>query len=65
MSGGHLTFEAGASPGIFTGTGNAELNRYLYLLNSPTSPSASGFKAGGILVADSFNIAGGGGTSTR
>jgi hypothetical protein len=54
---GHLTFEAGASPGIFTGTGNEELNRYLYLLNSPTSPSASGFKAGGILVADSYSYA--------
>ncbi len=54
---GDMTIEAGASPGIFTGTGNAELNRYLYLLNSPTFPSASGFKAGGILVADSYSYA--------
>src|SRR5439155_4975659 len=38
---GSLTLEAGSSPGLFTGTGNTELNRYLTLLNSPTSPSAS------------------------
>src|SRR5439155_20192799 len=47
----------GSSPGLFTGTGNAELNRYLALLNSPTSPSASGLKAGGILVSDSYSLA--------
>jgi hypothetical protein len=54
---GSLTLEAGSSPGLFTGTGNTELNRYLALLNSPTSPSASGLKAGGILVADDYNFA--------
>jgi hypothetical protein len=54
---GSLTLEAGSSPGLFTGTGNTELNRYLALLNSPTSPSASGLKAGGILVSDSYSYA--------
>jgi hypothetical protein len=54
---GSLTLEAGSSPGLFTGTGNVELNRYLALLNSPTSPSASGLKAGGILVSDSYSFA--------
>ena len=54
---GTLTLENGSSPGLFTGTGNTELNRYLALLNSPTSPSASGLKAGGILVADDYSFA--------
>jgi len=54
---GSLVLEAGGSPGLYTGTGNAELNRYLALINSPTSPSASGLKAGGILVADSYSYA--------
>lgn len=54
---GNLTLEAGSSPVLYTGTGNAELNRYLNLINSPTSPSASGLKAGGILVADSYAYA--------
>ena len=54
---GSLTLEAGSSPGIFTGTGASELNRYLFLLNSPTAASASGLKAGGVLVADSYNYA--------
>ena len=54
---GSLVLDAGGSPGVFTGTGNVELNRYLFLLNSPTLASASGLKAGGILVADSFSYA--------
>ncbi|MBI3950695.1 MAG: hypothetical protein HY314_09605, partial [Acidobacteria bacterium] len=52
-----LTLEAGGSPGLFTGTGSSELNRYLTLLNSPNLPSASGLKAGGILVSDSYAYA--------
>ena len=54
---GSLVLEAGGSPALYTGTGTAELNRYLALINSPTSPSASGLKAGGILVADSYSYA--------
>src|SRR5438093_107481 len=41
---GNLTLEASASPNLFTGTGSAELNRYLQLLNSPGATSASGLK---------------------
>ena len=51
---GNLTLEAGGSPGIFTGTGGAELNRYLTLINSPQLQSASGLKAGGVLVSDDY-----------
>ena len=52
---GSLTLEAGGSPGLYTGAANAEMNRYLVLINSPTFQSASGLKAGGILVADSYS----------
>ncbi len=54
---GSVTFEVGGSPTLYTGTGTAELNRYLNLVNSPNSPSASGLKAGGVLVADSYAYA--------
>jgi hypothetical protein len=54
---GNLTLESGTNPSLFTGTGAAELNRYLSLVNSPSSPSASGLKAGGVLVSDSYNFA--------
>lgn len=54
---GDLTLDSGASPALYTGTGGAELNRFLALVNSPSSPSASGLKAGGILVADSYSYA--------
>ena len=54
---GSLVLDPGGSPALYTGTGNAELNRYLGLLNSPTLSSASGLKAGGILVADSYAYA--------
>jgi hypothetical protein len=42
---------------IFTGGGSGELNRYLQLLNSPDHASASGLRAGGVLVADNYNFA--------
>ncbi len=54
---GHLTLDAGSSPVLYTGTNNAELNRYLQLINSPAAPSASGLKAGGVLVADTYDYA--------
>ena len=54
---GSLTLEAGGSPGLYTGTGALELNRYLVLINSPGLQSASGLKAGGILVSDNYSYA--------
>ena len=54
---GSLLLEAGGSPGLYTGTGGVELNRYLSLINSPSLQSASGLKAGGVLVSDSYNYA--------
>lgn len=57
ISGGHLLIDAGSNSKIFTGTGTSELNRYLELLNSPGLQSASGFKAGGILVSDQYSYA--------
>ena len=54
---GNLVLEAGGSPGLYTGTGGAELNRYLVLINSPGLQSASGLKAGGVLISDSYAYA--------
>jgi len=54
---GNLVLDSGADPILYTGTANSELNRYLSLINSPLSPSASGLKAGGVLVADSYGYA--------
>ena len=42
---------------LFTGTGTSELNRYLDVLNSLDYQSASGLKAGGVLVSDSYDYA--------
>lgn len=47
-----IVINNGATPSIYTGTGTAELNRFLLLLNSSGTSSTSGLKAGGILVAD-------------
>ena len=44
--------ETGGNPVLLTGTGNTELNRYLNLINSTGHTSASGLKAGGVLVAN-------------
>jgi len=54
---GGLTLEAGRDASIYTGTGSTELNRYLGLYNSSSRGSASGLKAGGILVSDSYAYA--------
>jgi hypothetical protein len=54
---GNLTLDTGDSPVVFTGTANSEQNRYLQLINSPAATSASGLKAGGILIADSYSFA--------
>ena len=54
---GSLTLDGGGDAGLFTGTGALEMNRYLVLINSPSLQSASGLKAGGVLVSDSYNYA--------
>ncbi len=54
---GHLVLDPGTWPVLYTGTGSSELNRYLQLINSPNAASASGLKAGGVLVADSYAYA--------
>ena len=54
---GNILLDAGGNATIFTGTGTSELNRYLNLLNSPNKTSASGLKAGGVLVSDSYAYA--------
>ncbi len=51
---GFLTLEAGGDAALMTGTGAVELNRYLSLFNSLGYTSASGLKAGGVLVSDSY-----------
>ncbi|MCH5718209.1 hypothetical protein [Niabella hibiscisoli] len=56
---GNMTLEGGyaGNASLYTGTGTQELNRYLLLLNSAQQPSASGLKAGGILVSDAYDFA--------
>ncbi len=54
---GSLTLDQGASPILYTGTAAVEQNRYLQLINSTTVQSASGLKAGGILVSDNYTFA--------
>lgn len=54
---GNITVDAGGNPALFTAAGGGEQNRYLSLLNSPTLQSASGLKAGGVLVSDNFFFA--------
>jgi hypothetical protein len=54
---GNLTLDPGTSPVLYTGTGNSEQNRYLQLINAPNATSASGLKAGGILIADGYDFA--------
>jgi hypothetical protein len=54
---GNLLLDAGANPILYTGTGGSELNRFLQLINSSSYGSASGLKAGGILVSDSYSFA--------
>lgn len=53
---GNVVLESGTNPVVYTGTGAAEeeLNRYLLLLNTPAYTTASGLKAGGVLIADDY-----------
>jgi hypothetical protein len=55
--GGEVTLDAGNNPALYTGTGNVEQNRYLCLLNSLQFRSASGLRAGGVLIADDYSFA--------
>ena len=54
---GGMVFDANGSMPLYTAATSGEKNRYLFLLNSPQTPSASGLKAGGILCADSYGYA--------
>ena len=54
---GHLLLDPGANPIVYASSTGGEQNRFLQLINSPSTPSASGLKAGGLLVADSFGFA--------
>src|SRR5207302_2152026 len=54
---GNLTLGSGASPVLYTTTASTDQNRYLQLVNSPSAPVAAGLKAGGLLVADSYDFA--------
>jgi hypothetical protein len=54
---GWFTLDTGTSPVLFTAADGGEQNRFLQLINSPVHRSASGLKAGGVLVADDYNFA--------
>lgn len=54
---GHLILNSGGNANLFVGTGTAELNRYLQLINSPQYGTAARLKTGGLLVADSYAYA--------
>lgn len=56
---GDLTLEGGyaGNAAVYTGTGSQELNRFLLLLNSTQQASASGLKAGGVLISDTYSFA--------
>jgi hypothetical protein len=54
---GSLTIEAGGSPELYTSVAGSEQNRYLQLVNSLSVRSASGLKAGGVLVSDNYGYA--------
>jgi hypothetical protein len=56
VAGGLMSLD-GTSPTIYTGSGASELNRYLMIMNSPTTATPSGFKAGGVLVSDTYSYA--------
>lgn len=57
VTGGNILFDNGATPTLYTGTGTTELGRYLLISNSSGLATPSGFKAGGVLVADSYTYA--------
>lgn len=54
---GNLLLDNNFNPILYTSSLTLERNRYLQLINSPSFPSASGLKAGGVLVSDSYAYA--------
>jgi len=54
---GSLVLDPGVSPTLYTSASSGEQNRFLNLINSPLFQSASGLKAGGLLVSDSYGFA--------
>ncbi|CAL2083884.1 protein of unknown function [Tenacibaculum sp. 190524A02b] len=52
-----MILDNASNPSLFTGKENIETNRFLYIMNSPRYKSASGIKAGGLLIAENFNYA--------
>ncbi|MEJ1241746.1 hypothetical protein WBG78_26615 [Chryseolinea sp. T2] len=44
-----------SSPTLYTSSSTSDQNRFIHLRNSPTQTAVSGLKAGGILVADSYD----------
>jgi len=54
---GDFVLNSGGDAKIYTGWGAGDQDRYLQLLNSKLSENASGLKAGGILVADTYAYA--------
>ncbi|HYG01940.1 MAG TPA: hypothetical protein VD927_05805 [Chryseosolibacter sp.] len=56
---GHMIVDAGSTtnPTIYTSTATTNVDNYLALINSPSATNASGLKAGGILVSESYAYA--------
>lgn len=54
---GNVVLNNGTTPSVATGTGTAELGRYLRVINSNGLATPAGLKAGGITIADDFNYA--------
>lgn len=57
VSGGNMVLDNGATPTLFTGTGTTELGRYFQLANATGLATPAGFKAGGVLIADTYAYA--------
>jgi hypothetical protein len=56
VAGGTFVLDGGAThPIIYTGIGSIESNKYLLLVNAPGFASASGLKAGGVLISDTYS----------
>lgn len=54
---GRLALDDGGDAIVFTAASGGEQSRYLLVINSPTLSSASGLKAGGVLVSDDYSYA--------
>lgn len=54
---GNMTLFSGNDPLIYTGVGSEDNYRFVQLINSVETPNASGLKAGGLLIADTYSYA--------